>query len=145
MKNNSKILGFGIEKIVTEEFAVIKDAYVPDKPLEIRHEISFGIDKENQKIYIRKSARFQHTDSGPIIIISIGCHFDISPESWQGFKVADSDKIVIPKDIAIHLTVLVIGTLRGVLHAKTENSDFNRFIFPPFNVTSLVPDDVMFD
>lgn len=145
MKSNNKIVGFGIEQIVTEEFAIIKDAYISDNPLEIQHELSFGADKENQKIYVRKLARFQHPGSGPIIVIAISCHFVINPENWEDFKVEGSERIIIPKDLAIHLSMLVVGTLRGVLHAKTENTDFNKFIFPPFNVTSLVPDDVVFD
>lgn len=145
MKSNNKIVGFGIEKIVTEEFAIIKDAFNPGNSLEIQHELGFGTDKENQKIYVRKLARFQHPSSGPIIVIAISCHFVINPENWEDFKVEDSGVIIIPKDFATHLAMLVVGTLRGVLHAKTENTDFNKFIFPPFNVTSLVPNDVIFD
>ena len=44
-----------------------------------------------------------------------------------------------------HLSVITVGTARGVLHAKTENTPFNKFVLPTINVTELVKEDVSFD
>ena len=36
-----------------------------------------------------------------------------------------------------------MGTLRGVLHAKVENTPYNMFILPTINVTELVKEDIV--
>lgn len=40
--------------------------------------------------------------------------------------------------------MLTIGTARGVLHSKTENTTFNQFLLPTLNVNELVQKDVIF-
>lgn len=42
-----------------------------------------------------------------------------------------------------HLTTIMVGTARGILHAKTENTLFNQFLLPTIDVTELVTDDVI--
>jgi hypothetical protein len=39
--------------------------------------------------------------------------------------------------------MLCVGTLRGVLHAKTENSVYNKFYLPTINVNDLVKTDIV--
>jgi len=38
--------------------------------------------------------------------------------------------------------VVTVGTARGVLHNKTENTVFNRFIIPLLDATALIKEDV---
>jgi hypothetical protein len=40
--------------------------------------------------------------------------------------------------------MLTIGTSRGILHAKTEGTEFNKFILPTINVNQLVEKDAEF-
>lgn len=41
--------------------------------------------------------------------------------------------------------MLTIGTTKGVLHSKTENTTFNHFVLPTLNGNELVKNDVVFD
>ena len=41
--------------------------------------------------------------------------------------------------------MITVGTLRGVLHAKTENTEFNEFFLPTINVTDLIKEDIRFN
>ena len=79
--------------------------------------------------------------SVPFIIVEIGNHFQIEEIAWNSF-CQDAEKIVIPKEFATHLLVLTIGTLRGVLHSKTENTEYNNFVLPTINVTEMINSDV---
>lgn len=144
MENTDRVIGFSILKIATEQFAIIEDAHKIGEHIQIRHEMSFGIDKPNKRILMRKLARFQHPESSPFMIIDVACHFGINADDWEFLQEQDSESIVIPKDLSIHLAMLVVGTLRGILHAKTENTPFNQYIFPPFDVTSLLPEKLFF-
>ncbi|GGD48364.1 hypothetical protein GCM10011514_10520 [Emticicia aquatilis] len=145
MENTNELISFGINQIATEQFAIIPEAHKIGEAAQIQHELNFGIDKENKRIYVRKLARFQHPDSSPFLIIAVACHFFIVSEDWAKLQVPDSERIVLPKDLGVHLAMLTVGTLRGVLHAKTENTPFSQYIFPPFDVTSLLPEIVSFD
>jgi hypothetical protein len=40
----------------------------------------------------------------------------------------DQKSITFPKAFTDHLLVITTGTLRGALHAKTEDTIFNRFL-----------------
>jgi hypothetical protein len=144
MKETEKNIGFSIIQISTEQFALSPEAYQVSEPAQIQHELSFGIDKENKRIYVKKTARFHHVGNNyPFIIIAVSCQFQVNLEDWK--MLEEVNKIVLPQSLGLHLGMLVVGTLRGVLYTKTENTIFNQFVFPPIDVTVLVPSDVIFD
>ena len=146
MENTSKTIGFSIIQISTEQFATIPEAFKVTEQAQIQHELSFGIDKNERRVYVRKSARYHHFDkSNPFIILDVSCQFLITIEDWEKVKQVESDNIILPRDFGIHLAMLVAGTLRVILHTKTENTIFNQFVFPPIDITALVPSDVIFE
>jgi hypothetical protein len=145
MEKENKIIGFGITQIATEQFAVIAEVFQEGKDVQVNHELNFGIDKINKRILVRKTARFHNIDNSPFMIITVSCQFSINNNDWQYLENIETGKINIPRSFAIHLTMLTVGTLRGILHAKTENTQFNKYIFPPFNVEKLIPNILSFD
>ena len=146
MENTEKPIGFSIIQISTEQFATIPEAFKVAEQAQIQHELSFGIDKNERRVYVRKSARYHHFDNpNPVIIIDVSCQYLITIEDWEKVKQVESDTIILPRDFGIHLAMLVVGTLRGILHTKIENTIFNQFIFPPIDVTALVPSNVIFE
>ncbi|MNF83316.1 hypothetical protein D3C84_656380 [compost metagenome] len=87
--------------------------------------------------------QFLHNQQPFLVLIAV-CNFDIEEESWN--KNVLSNKIVtLPKHLLEHLCVITVGTSRGILHAKTENTSFNKFIIPTLNVTTLVEKDIVFE
>lgn len=146
MENTHKMIGFGIAQINTEQFAILPEAYKESEPSQIRHELVFGIDKENKRVQVQEKARFHNLEhNNPFIIIEVSCLFSIDDENWEKILIPESGSIILPRDFGIHLAMLVVGVLRGILHTKTENTIFNQFIFPPIDVLALVPDDVIFE
>jgi hypothetical protein len=73
----------------------------------------------------------------------VSCHFDIGADSLNDFL--SKEKIVFPHSLMTHLTILTIGTARGVLHSKTNGSEFNKYILPTLDVTKMLTKDVEFD
>ena len=53
------------------------------------------------------------------------------------------DDYIIPKNFITHLTVLTIGTARGILHAKLEKSGFEKFLLPTLNISDIIKDDLI--
>ena len=84
------------------------------------------------------------SDQKPFIIIESGCHFKIADSSWSEMYQSDTNSLKVPRGFLSHLAMLTIGTTRGVLHAKTEGTCFNKFVLPTVNVSDLIKEDVIF-
>jgi hypothetical protein len=44
-----------------------------------------------------------------------------------------------------HLAMITTSTCRGVLFAKTEGTEFYKFIIPTLNVTGMINEDAEFE
>lgn len=141
MENKDQI-SFGLRKITTEQFAIIESAFdKANQNIQIGNGLRFGFNLEKRVITVLLSVQFNQ-DNGPFLILEIGCLFEIIPEHWKVLYDEETKEIKIPIALARHLVVLAMGTLRGVLHAKTENTPFNMFLLPTINVTEMVKEDV---
>nr|DAC76034.1 TPA_exp: hypothetical protein [Elizabethkingia anophelis]DAC76097.1 TPA_exp: hypothetical protein [Elizabethkingia anophelis] len=65
--------------------------------------------------------------------------FEVKPDDWQNFR--NKNKIIIPKDLLAHLAMISVGTTRGVLHSKTEKTDYQLFTLPLIDVVDLIKED----
>lgn len=134
---------FLIRHISTDQFAILEDNYSrgEDFVVQFGAQIQYGLSPEN-KIIITTFSFDLVQKQNKFIVLTVSCHFQISEPSWQTF-VSNPTEYRIPKDFAIHLGILTVGTARGILHAKTENSNFNQFIIPTINLIDMVSDDVV--
>lgn len=142
MKNKEQI-SFGLRKITTEQFAIIESTFDKSKEnVELSNGLRFGFNTENRVVTVLLSVNFSQ-DKGPFLILEIGCYFEIFKEHWDNIYNAALGEIKLPMALASHLVVLSMGTLRGVLYAKLENTPFNMFLLPTINVTEMVKEDVV--
>jgi len=139
-KNTDKI-GFQLNKITTEQFAIIQDAYDnTSEEVNMTISLNFGINKDDKFIASFVKVQFEQKEKA-FLIVEVGNHFKINEASWIELN-KPTDKIVLPRGFAAHLVMLTIGTLRGVIHCKTDNTEFNKYILPTINVMDLIKDDV---
>ncbi|MCP4053319.1 hypothetical protein [Mesoflavibacter sp. CH_XMU1422-2] len=135
-------IGFKLNKINTQQFAIIDDSYSSEKDdFTIETNLGFGIDSKNAAIISLVKIEFEQ-DQNPFLIIEVSCEFDISSEFWKEFD--NKDKVRIPKGFMAHLAMITVGTTRGILHSKTENTKFNEFILPTLNITEMITEDGVF-
>lgn len=144
MSETDKKIGFALNNITTEQFAVIESAFTEGSVVDLKAGLKFGISKDKKIISVLFSTKFIQEKS-PFLIIEVGCHFKIIDETWDDFLNKDKNELTAPKGFISHLAMLTIGTARGVLHSKTENTSFNNFLLPTINVTDLVKKDVTFN
>lgn len=140
---NKEQVSFGLRKITTEQFAIIENNYDKTNPsAQLKNSLRFSLNLEQRFIKVLLSAEF-YQEKSPFLLIEIGCSFEIDIENWNLFYNKELNEVKLPKALATHFVVLSMGTLRGVLHAKVENTSFNMFVLPTVNVTSLVKEDVV--
>lgn len=139
-----KQIGFVLQGIKTEQFAILNENFNHKKPVELGSQLQFKFD-QNQKL-IGVEVGFEYIQSKKVLLkIVVSCHFKIEVDSWQSFLTIQEGKLVVPKGFLAHLTMITIGTARGVLHTKTESTDFSKFILPAINVIEMIPDDAVIE
>lgn len=144
MTTDKTNIGFSLRKVTTEQFAIIETSFEESKQIQLKADLRFGINNENKAISTYFSINLLQ-EKVPFLILEIGCHFNISEDAWSEFLNADKSELIFPKGFMSHLVMLTIGTARGVLHSKTENTPFNRFLLPTLNVNEMVLNDVSFN
>lgn len=139
--NTNDIL-FKLHAIKTEQFAIIEDAYNEAEAVQLESNYRYGSVVSEQLIAVMVNYKFK-SSKAVFLTIEVSCLFNIKPASWELIFNVEKSELVLPKAIATHLLVLTIGTTRGVLHAKTENTLYNRFLLPTLNVSESIKEDVI--
>lgn len=137
-------IGFSLRKITTEQFAIIETAFKEGADVQFSVNSKYGINEKDKMVVVFVSPDFRQNNA-PFLVLEIGCHFKIVDEAWESFISKDKTKLNIPVGFIRHLIMLSIGTARGVLHSKTENTPFNDFLLPTINVNEIVKAGVAFD
>ncbi len=133
---------FRLLKVTTEQFALIESFFQKESETKLETNLKFAASKESRLIGV--FAQFQFScDHNPFIVLEVGCHFEIKKESWE--QMLETNAIIVPKAIMQHLCALTVGTARGVLHAKTENTSFNQLVLPTINIAEIIESDVRFE
>lgn len=134
-------VGFALQGLKTEQFATFEENFSESKKSNITTGLEFKLSQEHRRIGVFATFTFEQAKKA-YIKIQVSCHFGIEPESWATFY-SDS-KIIFPKGFIAHLTMITIGSTRGILHAKTEGTEFNKFLLPAIDVTALISQNAEF-
>ncbi|WP_372756171.1 hypothetical protein [Labilibaculum sp.] len=140
MDKKPQKIGFALNKVTTEQFAIIEDAYCDGGDISLETKLGFGADVDNKMIAVFTTFIFKCNDKA-FLIIEAGCHFNIKDDAWEEMLDDEKKSLTAPKGFIRHMTVLTIGTARGILHTKTENTSFNQFLLPTINVAEIIQED----
>lgn len=144
MGDNNQI-SFKLIQIDTEEFAIINDSYSKeDGEIEFLTTIRVGFNNTIGTIIIAPTIQLKQDDR-TFLKLTVKCEFEIGDNALNSFTRVESEKYIIPRNFLLHLGVITIGTVRGILHSKTEGTEFNKFIIPSINLTTMIEEDLEFD
>lgn len=141
VKNNAKI-NFVLLDIKTEQFAILEDNYIENEIINLNTNLTFGLNSDDKVFLVTPKYTFE-IKKIPFMTIQISCFFKIEDAAWNSFII--DNKITFPKDFIAHMSMISVGTSRGVLHTKTEGTIFNKYILPTINVAKMIPKDITFD
>ena len=144
MKSKKGEIGFALRRIVTEQFAAIEDGF--NEQGNIGFNVALRFSAEEKQRYVAVFALFTFTsDDKPFLVAEASCHFQIKDSAWKQMIRPETNELVVPKVFLSHLSMLTIGTCRGILHSKTEGTCFNKYIIPTINVTEIIKQDASFN
>ncbi|MGV3529810.1 MAG: hypothetical protein ACO1OO_13000 [Flavisolibacter sp.] len=141
-KQNSPIQ-FLLVDIHTEQFAILEENFKEEAADNVTLSSSFRFGYNEEEKTILASPRFTFDqDEFSFIVIEVACYFRISDVSWNDIAV-DGGGVKLSKGFAAHLAAISTGVARGVMHAKTENTQFAKFLMPLLNVAENIEEDVV--
>jgi hypothetical protein len=144
MKRDNTQVGFALQGIKTEQFAIFEENFDNKKETDLGTELQFKLDQKNKQIVVFLG--FEFIQGKKVFLkIQASCHFKIIDNSWDSFVLEETSKLVVPKGFLAHLAMITTGTTRGVLFAKTESTPFSKFIVPTLNVAEMIKEDASFD
>ena len=136
MDNETKEVSFALVKITTEQFATIESNYREDGDFKLQVNFRFGADKASRIVAVFSNFIFECNEK-PFLVVEVGCHFVIKPESWEKQLNKAQNTLVVPVGLVQHLAVLTVGTTRGVYMQKPKthhsiNSFYPQLMWPKY-------------
>lgn len=133
------MIRFRMAKINVGQFAILADKN-PSEGLSYTISIGFNGALEAKRIACDLTVEFMHTDR-PILKLSMSCEFDIHREDWV--SRLNGNVLTMSKEDLGFLANQTVGTARGIMFCKTEDTDFRNFILPPINLTKIIDEDLV--
>lgn len=138
-KGSANNIGYALKGISTEKFEAI---FEPSGPVEINLAVSIKSNYDKRSIGLNLGIRFRE-NGNEFLKLESTCHFEISPNDWRGMSEPETGNVTLPKNFLNHLASIAIGTARGILHSKTENTPYNKFFLPLIDVAELGGKDLV--
>jgi hypothetical protein len=142
MKKSKQDITFKFERIVTEQFAVIEEVYDPNKTVRFNYKISFGVEPDNRLLGSFFEIKFMN-DGDTFLLVNLACYFGLKDDVWELLRTGNKGQYKLPLELLRIFANINLNTIRGVLHAKTENTAFNKFIVPSVNFDERITEDLM--
>lgn len=142
MKTNP--LQFVLSGISTEKFLIHYTPNFENGDVDFSTQVQFFSDIETKTINYKIGLVFNQNQQ-TFLTFDACCSFTISPSSWSVLVGKQKNKIVIPQGFATHLAIITVGTVRGILFARTENTLLNALIVPTINLTEIIKSDVIIE
>lgn len=144
MDNPKLEVEFALQAIKTEQFATFEENFDPKKQINIAVGLEFKINQTMKQVGVFLTLHFEQSKKKIIILIT-SCHFRIKDESWSNLIDNEKSQVVLTKDFVSHISMLTVGTARGLMFAKTEGTFCSQFLVPLINVTDMITEDAIFE
>jgi len=144
MDNQVSQIQFALQGIKTEQFATFEEDFNPKKQIDIAVGLEFKLKHSSQLVGVFLSLHFEQSKK-KILMLLVSCHFRIEDKSWENLIDKEKSIVVLPKDFVSHISMLTVGTARGLMFAKTEGTFCSQFIVPLINVSEMITKDATFE
>lgn len=133
------IIPFRIRQIKTHQFAMFPDLLVNGEEVKVESEFSFGVNNEINDIICNTKLSYTQDDK-LLLTTEVHCYFEISEEGTSQLKQQGRIEVCFLR----YLATIATGTVRGIIHTKTENTALNPVVLPPLNLVEAIKSDFVF-
>lgn len=133
------MIDFSMKQIKVEQFAILSETLPKDSNVNVETTFSVSVDSKSHTVGMRVKINYL-AEKEVLLTLTLVCMFVISDESWN--SLISNDVITIPRGFLVHMAVHTLGTARGVLFCKAEDTVFQQIILPPINVDAAFKEDI---
>ena len=133
------MIPFRIRQIKTQQFAMFPDLLVNGKEVTVDSEFSFGVNTEVKNILCVTKLSYRQDDN-LLLTTEVHCFFNIREDGVNQLK--EQGRVGV--DFLRYLATIATGTVRGIIHTKTENTVLNSVVVPPINLVEAIKEDFVF-
>lgn len=137
-------LGFAFTGLRTLSFAIIEKTHAKTGKINFETNLRFGLDIDSRSVSCNARFEFENKKGSPFLILELQALFQIEEGDFSSKVKQSENTYLIVRDLAVHFAVLTIGAARGVLHTKTEGTNFNEYLLPTIDVNNLLKEDLIF-
>ena len=130
---------YRIQAIKTAQFAIFPDKMNLGKNVDIGTQFQFGVSKELNNVRCISTIKYSQGDN-LLMVLELHCFFDVAPDGVDQLKKEKK----LPVDFLRYIATIVVGTARGVIHARTESTVLNQIVLPPINLVDIIKNDFEF-
>lgn len=112
------------------------DLIINGKDVTISSEFNFGVNKDISDIFCLTKISYLQEEK-LLLIAEVICFFSINEEGSK--QIVEHGRIDV--DFLRYLATIATGTVRGIIHTKTENTALNPIVLPPINLVEAIKDD----
>jgi len=132
------MIPYRISHIETKQFAIFPDKFINGDIVNINTKYNFNLRSDCAQVRCASTIQFVQKEQ-LILVLEIVCYFDIALEGVEFIKEQNN----VPVEFLRYMATIVIGTARGVIHAKTEGTVLNSVVLPPINLVDAIRDELV--
>ena len=129
---------YRISHIETVQFAIFPDNYINGQEVMVNTNCGYNVRSDFNQVRNVISVNYTQNEK-LLMVVELACYYDIAPEGVEAIKGEGK----IPVDFLRYMGSISVGTMRGVIHAKTEGTVLNPVVMPPINLEEMVKNDLV--
>lgn len=129
---------FRIRQIKIQQFAIFPEQLINGEEVTIQSVFNFGVSKEISDILCRTKISYLQKEK-LLLTIDVVCFFSINEEGRK--QIQNQGRI--DANFLRYLATIATGTVRGIIHAKTESTALNPVVLPPINLVESIKNDFL--
>lgn len=124
---------YKIQQIKTLQFAIFPEKFINREKVQTSASFNFAYNPSTSSIRCTASIEFMQNEV-LLLTTEIQCFFSIAPEGIEQLQ----NQQEVPVGFLQYMGTITTGTVRGIIHAKTEGTVLNSIVLPPLNLTEAI-------
>ena len=131
---------YRISHIETIQFAIFPDNFVNGQEVMVNTNCGYNVRSDLNQVRNVISVNYIQNEK-LLLVVQLACYYDIAAEGFEAIKKEGK----IPVDFLRYMGSISVGTMRGVIHAKTEGTVLNPVVMPPINLEDMIKNDLLIE
>ncbi|MBO4817229.1 MAG: hypothetical protein J5498_02960 [Bacteroidales bacterium] len=133
-----KSIPYRISHVETIQFAIFPENFTNGQEVMVNTDCGYNVRTDLHQVRNIISVNYVQNEK-LLLVVQLACYYDIAPDGFEAIKKDGK----IPVDFLRYMGSISVGTIRGVIHAKTEGTVLNPVVLPPINLEEMIKSDLL--